>query len=612
MKSRFIPSIGNLDHRVDSSDVLHSAQFIQSDAMFVGDLLKRLPGVYLRELGQPGQPSQLNVGGVDDRSITVLLDARPLRDPITGRTNLFDIPLEYISEIEMQNSAASLFEASNAAGGTINLVSHQYDNNRPITKIRFMQGPFQSGMTDGLFAQNLTRGLNAMVGFQRLATDGRFPNSAYDAWSIRARLRYNITERFNVWASELYNKATTGLNGGIDPDNSPSLYDEVTAVVRDNSTNQMISKHDLTLGMVGKLLPDTVSQSRVLAYYSMIDREYSTGATLYTPTTFSDIQKSSVWGAVLGQQVHMSDVNLELGGEYEKRIVQKGYFLTDLTENYSSVKGRVTLQPFEWLTGDALTRLENLRGHHSLAWSLRLQSQLADGFSIWGGLSRTYRYPTIQELYWADSTIMRTGLPDKESHLIAEVGIRMKTGPWTISLQGFKRRVDDAIVTTQQGVLDAASSLVIATSPRVDLSGAAIDLSLQVWQMQLAGNITYTDYHQEGDRPLVVPRFTSFSELSYGDTFGDHAVDLKLAVRITAVSHHFGLQFIPRMVAFAQQSYVQTPGYSTFDLYGVARIGDAHVSLTWENPLNIHSLEVPYYPLMGANIKLGVNWQFLD
>ena len=333
-KSRFIRFIGNLERGTDSTSVLHSVQFIQSDATSVADLLRRAPGVFIRELGQPGQPAQLNVGGLNDRATTLLLDGRPLRDPVTGSYNLYDIPIEFLDEIEMENSSASLFAAPNSAGGTINFVSHQYDNVHPMTKLRFLQGPFDGILTDGVFAQNISRGMNAMFGLQRLVTDGRFPNSKYDSWNVRARLRYNITDRINAWVGDFYNKSTTGLNGGIDPMKSPTLFDEVTAVVRDESTVQTISRHDFTLGLVAKLLPDSTSRSRVLAYYSIIDRDYSTGATQYTPPTFTDIQSSSVWGTILEQQIDLSPLDIEVGVEYERRIIQKGYFLKSLEETY--------------------------------------------------------------------------------------------------------------------------------------------------------------------------------------------------------------------------------------------------------------------------------------
>ena len=104
----------------------------------------------------------------------------------------------------------------------------------------------------------------------------------------------------------------------------------------------------------------------------------------------------------------------------------------------------------------------------------------------------------------------------------------------------------------------------------------------------------------------------SLSELSYRDVFGDHVVDLKVAVRLRAVSHHYGLRFIPQQLSFTQQNSTLTPGFSAVDCYIVAKLGDAHVTFVWENPFNVNSMFVPYYPLLGRNIKLGVNWVFTD
>ena len=611
-KSRFIPFIGSLERVADSSSMLHSTQFIQSDASSVTDLLWSVPGVFIRELGQPGQASQLNVGGLNDRATALLLDGRPLRDPITGGYNLYDIPIEFVDEIEMENSSASLFAAPNSPGGTINFASHQYDNVRPMTKLRFLQGPFGHLLTDGLFAQNISRGMNAMFGFQRLVTDGRFLNSQYDSWNFRARLRYNVTERINAWVSDFYNKSTTGLNGGIDPQNSPTLFDELTAVVRDSTTVQTTSRHDFTLGLVGKLLPDSTSRSKVLLYFSMIDREYSTGATQYTPPTFTDIQKSSVWGTKLEQQIDLSDLNIEVGAEHEQRIIQKGCFLKSLVETYSSVKGRAIVRPFEALTAEGSMRYENLRSDNALSWSMRLQAEITDWLSIWGGISRSYRYPTIQELYWADSSLVRVSSPGKETHNLTELGFRIKTGPLSISLQGYRRRIDNAVVLAQGGILNAASSQFVMFFPRVDIQGAAADLAMRLWRITLAGNFTYTDYRQQENSTQPFPRFTSMSELSYRDSFGGNVVDLKVAVRLKAVSHHFGLQFIPLQGSYAQQNSTLTAGFSSVDFYTVAKIGDAHVAFVWENPLNVNTMMVPYYPLLGRNIKLGFNWVFTD
>jgi hypothetical protein len=164
----------------------------------------------------------------------------------------------------------------------------------------------------------------------------------------------------------------------------------------------------------------------------------------------------------------------------------------------------------------------------------------------------------------------------------------------------------------QVGVLNDASSIVIAPIPQVDIQGIAAGLSIQFWRLALTGTLTYTDYRQSENSTQPYPRFVSYSELSYRDTFGDTAIDLKAAVRLKAISHHNGLQFIPSQQSYIQQNTTLTPGFASIDFYVVARIGDAHVMLVWENPFNVNTMMVPYYPLLGRNVKLGVNWVFTD
>ncbi len=350
-RKRFIPSIGNLESAVDTTSPFHSHEFIHSDAKYTGDLLWKVPGVFLRELGQPGEPAQLNVFGVDNRGISMQLDGRPLNDPVFGDYDLYDIPIEYINEIEIFQGSGSLYEGADSPGGTINFVSHQYNNLRPLTKLRFLQGPYNQILSDGIFAQNITRAVNAMFGFQRQVTDGRFTNSAYDSWNFRLRLRYNLSESINVWGSDFYTKSTLGLNGGIDPTQSPSLYDEVTAVVRDENTYQIRSRHDLTAGIVGKFLADSSSLSKLILYYSTLDREYTNGGGSGLPPVFSDLQGSSLWGMKFNQRIDFEAGTLDVGSSFERRHVDQSHYLSDRIENYTAANAKATFQPVEWIGG---------------------------------------------------------------------------------------------------------------------------------------------------------------------------------------------------------------------------------------------------------------------
>jgi outer membrane receptor protein involved in Fe transport len=610
-RKRFMPSIGNLGQPVDTLSPFHSHEFLHTDASYVGDLLWKIPGVFLREFGEPGQPVQLSSIGVDARGISLQLDGRPLNDPVFGILNLYDIPLEYVNEIETFDGAGALFQSSNAAGGTINFVSHQYNSSLPMTKLRFFQGAFDHILSDGIFAQNISRGLNAMFGFQRHVTDGRFSNAAYDSWNFRARLRYNASEQLNMWISEFYTKSTIGLNGGVDPSQSPSLSDEVTAVVRDPTVYQITSRHDLTAGAVGRILADSASLSKATVYYSSIDREYSVGGGQGAPRVSSDFLSSSYWGMKVQQRIDFHSGSLDLSGQLEQRHVDQDRNLAERKEHYAGAGVLATFRPGDWLEGVYSLRYDGLQGDNGLSRGISLKSHPVPWLELWADQSRSYRFPTIQELFWIDTTLFHADDLTKETHTIYQAGLRVRSDVIDVGLTMFTRRIEHPI-TLEPWTSEDLKGFSFVSGPTIDYTGATADVRLRIWDFELAGNLTFTNTKDGGSAAPVVPRITSTSEFSFRDQFFGGELDLKTAFRLKAVSHHQGLQFVSSLGLFATQDFTEMPAFTSLDFYFVAKIGDAYLTFEWENPLNVQMMVIPYYPLMDRNIKLGVNWVFTD
>jgi hypothetical protein len=72
------------------------------------------------------------------------------------------------------------------------------------------------------------------------------------------------------------------------------------------------------------------------------------------------------------------------------------------------------------------------------------------------------------------------------------------------------------------------------------------------------------------------------------------------------------MQFDPQTLSYVQY-YTNIIGRSTtLDLFMILKIGDAHISLSWQNILNTPYILSPIYPMPGSHIRLGVNWVFMD
>jgi outer membrane cobalamin receptor len=607
-----MPDIGTFSVPSDTMSPLHRNQFQHSDALYAGDVLRQVPGVLIREFGGPGQAEPLSIAGVANNGISLALDGRPLNDPVRHGYNLYDIPMEYVEQIERIDGPRSLLYGASAPGGVLNIVSRQYNSNHPRTKLRFFQGAFEHILTDGMFAQNVSRGLNALVGIQRHVTDGRFTNTAYDSWNVRTRLRYDPSDQLSAWISEGYTKSTIGLNSGVDPGRSPSLYDDLTAVVKDDRSYQISSRHDLTIGFVGTFLGDSTTRTNAILYYSALEREYSVGGGPGAPPQFSDLQESSYWGFRLNQNLRWSIATLVVGAQVEQRSFNQSHFLPTGNEQYSSANAGVTADLTEWLHGNISLRWEKQGAIAAQSWGAGFELNIVPGFSLISQYTASNRFPTIQELFWTDSILKRSGNLSEEHHRVTEAGLRAQSDQAEMSLVGFRRVVDNALTFSQIATPGEARSVEIANSPSVEISGLKGEARLRLWKFSAEGNLTYANYKSGGRSVLQIPRLSSTGEFSFSDSFFNDELDLKVAIRWKAVTSHLGLQFVPRMMVFAQQPRLEMPAFTTVDLYCVARIGNAYLALTLENPLNTKIMLLPYYPLMNRNLKLGVNWEFTD
>ena len=75
------PRLGNHLSSSDTASYTHKMMFIWSDYRYAREFLGHLPGFFLRELGEVGQPNQLISLGW--RGTVYQLDGRSLNDPLT-------------------------------------------------------------------------------------------------------------------------------------------------------------------------------------------------------------------------------------------------------------------------------------------------------------------------------------------------------------------------------------------------------------------------------------------------------------------------------------------------------------------------------------------------
>lgn len=612
IRSPFIPSIGDLQPSRDSTS-LHWTHFLQTDALFPGDILGYSPGIFLRELGEPGQPGQLIIDGLDPRRIAFHLDGQPLTDPVSGMNVLTDMPIEFIDHLEIIRGSRAFLFGGNGTGATVNVVTRQYDTNRPVTKIRFVQGPHDHQLTDGLYTQNIARDLNLMVGFLRHVTDGRYSNARFDFWNIRSRIRYNISDRLNIMVNDFYSRSLTGVNGGVLIDSTVAgdldVFEATEAIVRADSSNQTHTRRDLSGLVAGKFFSDSSWTTYLRIYFSSMEREFSDPEGAFPATA-----RSYSWnqiGARAQQSVRIDGLSLLLGAELEQRAVSPPTTFGRTVKNRYAWFGKAEFEIMNAVVPSVFARGETIDRAKAFSYGFDAHVSVIPGFAIEGGFSRSYRFPTFQETNWPFYIIPAGSQPNLvEQHSLTELRASFNSTSATFSVSASNRAVTNALAhrLLQIGSDDTAIEVLPSMKIR-SISGLG---SLKFRNFTATGTLTFTEIVELAAIKLVNPKFILTGELAYQDILFNGALEARIAARSRFMSKHQGMRFLP-----AQLAHVENPGkplnaFSTFDLYGVFHIGDAFISLTWENLLNKRYFITPSYPMPDRNVRIGVQWIFLD
>jgi len=610
VRVRFIPGMGQITGDVDSLSVLHQKQFLWSDAKVVSEIIWKLPGFFYRDLGEAGKWGQLNAFGLDGRAIGVLIDGRPMNDPVTGTYNLSDLPLEFIDHAEILSGAASMTTLSDAAGTALNFVSRSYNSYRPLTKLRFVQDPKGTLLTDGLFTQNVARGLNLMIGFSRQVSDGRFINANLDAWNVRTRLRYNISDRFNISLTDFYTKAGNGLNGGVDISRSTSL-DEVDAKVVSEFAWDKRSRRDVTLNTIARIFSDSSFTTQANVYYSTLEREYYN----YNPSVslIDDFTKSSFWGASLRQQFCLDSVRGTIGGSWERRQSDSTRVLASHLESERSLFIQAELRLIDIFVPSVSLCSTSLDGESSLNTGAGVKSAIADWLALSADVSWFDRFPTFQERYWTDSTFLRASEIQKEQHAFIRGGFTFQAGSnLEVSLTGFQRNVKRAIVFQPAVTVGGSPAINISNIREVVIQGINGSAVIRYHKFEVLGVLTLTRYKEVDTLKTLMPDVILAGEVSYRNTFFKDKLDAKFGVRSQFYNRQRGMQFDPQTISYVQNNTSILGRSTTLDLFMILKIGDAHISLSWQNILNALYILSPIYPMPGGYFRVGVNWVFLD
>jgi outer membrane cobalamin receptor len=613
--------VGTYDRSLDSNKVLTKEDLHWLDYRYLGDILESVPGTFVRDQNSAGQYNQLNIRGVDWRSIAITMDGRPMNDPASGIFNLFHFTTEYADRIEVITGPRAFIYGLNSTGGAINLVTKNYNSNRPFSKLNYSETGYNYQYSDGTFSQNISRKVNFTFGFQHQSTDGKFPNSAHEAWNARVKVRYNFSQDFNVILSEYHTATVTQLNGGVNYALSGPVngLDPFRTTLKNLDSYEKITRNDVDLSFVGTFLEDSINVSMLTLYYSHAIREYRDEENLAANSTNSFFVMSdhvTSWtGARFSQNFDTEFQRFNFGANLELRQIEGSPNLG----HHRNVIGNMWAKE-ELLLGNRLTlgvfgRYDQYLKKSYTGVGADVTANVLEGLSIFAGASLSRRMPTYQELFWIDSAVSRVTPIEAEKHRQLEAGAELTFSDKSfIRASYFHRTVEEAIqvIPYTPQTVQIFPGLAFINVPSVATNGFEMKLGMRVWKLYLEGTGTYLIQTSGGFDTQLFPRIWVTGGLYYWNTLLNNKLELKVGFKGRYQSSYLGAEFNPEVLSYVLSVSPALGQAASGDFFVTAHIGDAYIHLMWENLTSVQYFSTPFYPVLERAVRVGVSWEFLN
>jgi hypothetical protein len=618
-----IPGLGSLQDRSITS--LSYLDHLWLEYMSSIDNLAHFPGIYIRDKGAVGQPHEVTAYGMGWRSIGAMIDGRPANDPMTGVYDFNLFATEYIQKIEYLPPSRSFLYQRNAVGSLYNFVTQSYIAPSPYTKIRYSEGPNNYSQTDVVLSQDIAAGLNLTAGGQRhffgradpgQRFSGRFPNMNYRNLHYRSKLRWNLKELLNVAAAYSYTNTNTGLSGGIDIYSTPEedIYNEREATMRSLRAFQRIKRHDLTISAAAQLLPDSLDTTNLTFYYSNHLRQYREQDRIArADTIYSNDYRTLMSGVDFKQWFTIGHVRFHAGATYIDNHITVSDKTGKLNEKELGTFFRSIFDPIPQLTANIMIRSDWFRSANFTSYGADLTLTAGTIMSITGGGVHTYRHPTLQELYWQDTTVIRPVflVPEIHDMLFAEIHL-YPLRSLHLTFGGLYLSTTDPIIYEQGEISRSFPDITIRQSKEARALTGYTRAQFSIGKFTLKTLINIYRIEEDSVRRKYLPNIDINTALQYRSLLFNGALDLQVKLEALYIGEQFGMDFDPETYFSSRQSFAQIGPSGLLNGSIIGKIGSAYVHITYRNITGTDYMKTPFYPMYSSNLRFGITWEFLN
>jgi len=407
--------------------------------------------------------------GVEQRQISVMLDGVPIYVPYDGLVDLGQIPVTSIGKITITPGNSSVLYGPNSLGGSINILTSMLEKRKSRLRLFWGSGEMQNYSLQQSFSLEKF-GFLLLAGHQRqdyfsLSDDfgsteiedgDRRENSYYKKTDLFAKITYHPDRDHHTSVSFSFIDNEKGVPPIIYAEERPRYWKFPTwsKWILNLSSLQRIGESSLIKAILFYDKYDNVldgyddatytTQTGRRAFHSTYD-DYSFGSNIFLAHNFSEANELT-FGINYKRDVHREQGNrgeewekykmdtYTLGAEHELKIQNSYAFSSGLSLNVL----RPVYAHEQPLRDDVIT----------LDGRLGILRVFSPELEIFGSAGRRTRFPTLKELYsgYAGRNIPNPDLKE-ESAFNFEIGTRYAFSSWGKSeLVFFDSEVADLIV----------------------------------------------------------------------------------------------------------------------------------------------------------------------
>ncbi len=411
----------SLNNVTASSSLITEDQIRKSSANNLKGLLGSSNLVQILDYGT-GSLSSVSIRGSTSSQVLILVDGERLNSPLSGGVDIDNLPVNNIRRVEIIRGGQSAMYGADAVGGIINIVTKQ--PHESLINLWSGAGSFSTYFY-GMDASQQFKSVSCLLSFSHDQSKSDFPfldksgktlvreNADYKKRNAMGKILWNFSDSTNF---------TVSLNHSYSNNGSPGMMGLYTpeAEKREKWNNIKIdAEHNFSNNNSFKVLVN--KRATVLRY---IDPQYPypTDDTHKSNTTSAEIQtyllKETSIPLTCGIQIRNEDVNSTTVKE-RNRIAFGGYIQQELrkvlADNPLNMKEVLIFPAVRW---DHYSDFES-----GLSPKVGFWASFGKNFSLRANAGRSYRAPTMNDLYWPEDPYT-SGNPD----LKPERSIDMDTG----------------------------------------------------------------------------------------------------------------------------------------------------------------------------------------